>query len=204
MDSKIILASASPRRRELLKLCVNDFVVLAAEIDEKRIETAILKEPEENFMDTAQKLVKELALRKAMVVQRLNRKALVIGADTVVVLDDEILGKPFDLPDAYNMIKKLAGKTHYVLTGVAICYNGIHDQFVSESRIRFYDWDEQMKREVSAYVESGKAMDKAGGYGIQEEAGLWVKSIKGDYNNIVGLPVAKLNKHLYQILHHDD
>lgn len=200
MNPKIILASQSPRRRELLELVTKDFEIQAAQIDEKRIENTILQSRDDDFMVTSKKLVLELASRKAEVIQKINRNALVIGADTVVVLNEEILGKPIDEVDAYNMIKKLAGNTHHVITGVSIKFGAIEDRFVSVSKIKFYKWSQQMKREVSAYAASGKANDKAGAYGIQEEAGLWVKWIKGDYNNIVGLPVAKLNKRLNKLL----
>lgn len=200
MKPKIILASQSPRRRELLELITKDFEIQVPEIDEKRIETAILQKRGDDFLVTAKKLVLELASRKATIIQMINRNALVIGADTVVVLNDEILGKPIDEVDAYRMIKQLAGNTHHVLTGVCIKYGKVEERFVSVSQIKFYEWDQQMQREVAAYVSSGKANDKAGGYGIQEEAGLWVKSIKGDYNNIVGLPIAKLNKRLNKLM----
>lgn len=200
MKPKIILASQSPRRRELLKLVTENFEIQAAEIDEKRIENEILQNREDDFLVTSKRLVLELASRKTAVVQKINKKALVIGADTIVVLNDKILGKPVDEVDAYNMIKQLSGNTHYVLTGVSIRFEGIEDRFVSVSQIKFYKWNQQMKREVSAYAASGKANDKAGAYGIQEEAGLWVKWIKGDYNNIVGLPIAKLNKRLQKML----
>ncbi|HEY5557977.1 Maf family protein [Acetobacterium sp.] len=200
MKPKIILASQSPRRRELLELVTKDFEIQVPEIDEKRIENAILQNRDDDFLITAKKLVLELASRKATIIQKINRNALVIGADTVVVLNDKILGKPIDEVDAYNMIKQLSGNTHQVLTGVSIRYGKVEDQFVSVSQIKFYEWNEQMQREVADYVSSGKANDKAGGYGIQEEAGLWVKWIKGDYNNIVGLPIAKLNKRLNRLL----
>ncbi|MCG2729451.1 MAG: Maf family protein [Acetobacterium sp.] len=200
MNPKIILASQSPRRRELLKLVTKNFEIQAAEIDEKRIENEILQNRDDDFLVTSKKLVLELASRKAEVIQKINKKALVIGADTSVVLNDKILGKPVDEVDAYNMIKQLSGNTHYVLTGVSIRFGGVEDRFVSVSQIKFYKWNQQMKREVSAYAASGKANDKAGAYGIQEEAGLWVKWIRGDYNNIVGLPIAKLNKRLQKML----
>lgn len=200
MKPKIILASQSPRRRELLELVTKDFEIQVPEIDEKRIENAILQNRDDDFLVTAKKLVLELSSRKAAVIQRINRDALVIGADTVVVLNDKILGKPIDEIDAYNMIKQLSGNTHQVLTGVSIRYGKVEDQFVSVSQIKFYEWNEQMRREVADYASSGKANDKAGGYGIQEEAGLWVKWIKGDYNNIVGLPIAKLNRRLNRLL----
>ncbi|WP_041668713.1 Maf family protein [Acetobacterium woodii] len=200
MKPKIILASQSPRREELLKRVVKEFETQAAAIDEKRIEQIILNNSADDFMMTVKTLVMELASRKAKVIQKINRRALVIGADTIVILDNQILGKPEDEIEAYQMIKKLAGNTHQVLTGVSIRYGNIEDCFVSVSKIKFYEWDHQMQYEAAAYVESGKAMDKAGAYGIQEEAGLWVKWIKGDYNNIVGLPIAKLNKRLNKLL----
>ncbi|WP_373482704.1 nucleoside triphosphate pyrophosphatase [Acetobacterium sp.] len=205
MQPKIILASQSPRRRELFKLVVKnhgikDFIIQAAEIDEKRIEAEILANSDGDFQGTVKKLVGELAARKARVVQKLNPRALIVGADTIVVLDDQILGKPADEMEAYKMIKQLAGNTHQVLTGVSIRYRDREERFVATSTIKFYQWDHQMRREVADYVASGKAMDKAGAYGIQEEAGLWVKWIKGDCNNIVGLPIAKLNKRLGKML----
>lgn len=200
MKPKIILASQSPRRRELLELVTKDFEIQVPEIDEKRIENALLQNRDDDFLVTAKKLVLELSSRKAAVIQKINRDALVIGADTVVVLNDKILGKPIDEVDAYNMIKQLSGNIHQVLTGVSIRYGKVEDQFVSVSQIKFYEWNEQMRREVADYASSGKANDKAGGYGIQEEAGLWVKWIKGDYNNIVGLPIAKLNRRLNRLL----
>jgi len=205
LQPKIILASQSPRRRELFKLVLNshgikDFIIQAAEIDEKRIEAEILANSDGDFQDAVNKLVEELASRKARVVQKINPRTLVVGADTIVVLDEQILGKPADEMAAYNMIKQLSGNTHQVLTGVSIRYRDQEERFVTTSTIKFYQWDHQMQREVADYVASGKAMDKAGAYGIQEEAGLWVKWIKGDYNNIVGLPIAKLNKRLSRML----
>ncbi|WP_186843767.1 Maf family protein [Acetobacterium tundrae] len=200
MNPKIILASQSPRRRELLELAVKDFEIKVADIDEKKIEMDILKNQDGDFLAAAKKLVLELSLRKAQEIQKDNQEALVIGADTVVVLNDQILGKPMDEDDAYRMIKILSGNTHRVLTGVSIKFGNLEEQFVSVSKIKFFSWNKQMKREVRAYVASGKAMDKAGAYGIQEEAGLWVKWIKGDYNNIVGLPIAQLNKRLNKLM----
>lgn len=205
MQPQIILASQSPRRRELFKLVlssygINEFSIQAAEIDEKRIEAEILEKCDGDFQETVKKLAVELATRKAQVIQKLNPRALVVGADTMVVLGDQILGKPADEMAAYQMIKALAGNTHQVLTGVSIRYRNQEERFVTTSTIRFYPWDHQMQRQVADYVASSKAMDKAGAYGIQEEAGLWVKWIKGDYNTIVGLPIAKLNRRLGKML----
>jgi septum formation protein len=201
LQPEIILASQSPRRRELLGLAVKDYTVIAAEIDEEEIATALLRNRKEDFLETAKQLVMELAAKKAEVIQRDKPEALVIGADTVVVFNESILGKPRDHKEAYNMIRQLSGNIHQVLTGVCIKFRLQEDRFVSVSQIRFYPWDEQMEREVRAYVASGKANDKAGAYGIQEEAGLWVESITGDYNNIVGLPIAELNKRLKKLLY---
>ena len=201
MQPEIILASQSPRRRELLGLAVKDYTVIAAEIDEEEIAMALLRNRKEDFLETAKQLVMELAAKKAEVIQRDKPEALVIGADTVVVFNESILGKPRDHKEAYNMIRQLSGNIHQVLTGVCIKFRLQEDRFAAVSQIRFYPWDEQMEREVRAYVASGKANDKAGAYGIQEEAGLWVESITGDYNNIVGLPIAELNKRLKKLLY---
>jgi septum formation protein len=194
LNPKIILASKSPRRQELLKLFVNEFDVIPAQVDEKRIAEKIMKTSKKGFAMDVKNLVLELADSKAEAVHKNFRDALVIGADTVVVSDGKILGKPSSNDDAFDMIRSLAGKTHIVITGVCLKYGFSEDSFVSVSKVRFYKWNEQMEVEVNNYIKSGKAMDKAGGYGIQEEAGLWVKWIKGDYNNIVGLPVSKLNR----------
>ena len=201
MGPKIILASQSPRRSELLSLCIKDFAVQAADIDEKAIEERILSEArQETFLDTATELVETLAREKAAVIHNENREAIVIGSDTVVVLDGKILGKPVDETDAYAMLRVMAGKTHSVLTGVSILWGEKEESFASETKVSFFDWDDRMAEEVKAYVASGKPMDKAGAYGIQEEAALWVSGIEGDYNTIVGFPVALVDKAIHRLL----
>ncbi|PTQ81105.1 MAF protein [Trichococcus patagoniensis] len=201
MDPKIILASQSPRRSELLSLCIKDFAVQVADIDEKAIEERILAEAEqEMFIDTAAELVETLAREKAAVIHSDNRAAMVIGSDTVVVLDEKILGKPVDEADAYAMLRAMAGKTHSVLTGVSILWGEKEVTFASETKVSFFEWDDRMDEEVQAYVASGRPMDKAGAYGIQEEAALWVSGIEGDYNTIVGLPVALVDKAIHRLL----
>ena len=201
MDLKIILASQSPRRNELLSLCIKDFAVQAADIDEKAIEERILAAAGQGtFLDTATELVETLAREKAAVIHRENSEAMVIGSDTVVVLDEKILGKPVDEADAYAMLRALAGKTHSVLTGVSILWGEKEETFASETKVSFFEWDDRMEAEVKAYVASGKPMDKAGAYGIQEEAALWVSGIEGDYNTIVGLPVALVDKAIHRLL----
>lgn len=201
MDPNIILASQSPRRSELLALCIKDFAVQAADIDEKAIEERVLSEAgQETFQDTATELVETLAREKAAVIHRENREAMVIGSDTVVVLDEKILGKPVDEADAYAMLRTMAGKTHSVLTGVSILWGEKEETFASETKVSFFEWDDRMAEEVKEYVASGKPMDKAGAYGIQEEAALWVSGIEGDYNTIVGFPVALVDKAIHRLL----
>ncbi|WKY45210.1 Maf family protein [Eubacteriaceae bacterium ES2] len=197
MSKQVILASQSPRRQELMKFITSNFIVEAPHVDEKKIEDCLLKRCKPS-RKTAKKLVAELSFEKAMAVYKNHPDHLVIGADTVVVLGNEVLGKPGNKKEAVLMLKKLFGKTHLVMTGVTIIDEGSYEQFVSSSSIRFYNWTNMMKQAVIAYVESGKPMDKAGAYGIQEEAGLFVKWIKGDYNNIVGLPVGQLNRRIYK------
>ncbi|SYZ77389.1 Maf family nucleotide pyrophosphatase [Trichococcus shcherbakoviae] len=201
MDLKIILASQSPRRSELLSLCIKEFAVQAADINEKAIEERILAEAGQGtFLDTATELVETLAREKAAVIHRENSEAMVIGSDTVVVLDEKILGKPVDEADAYAMLRALAGKTHSVLTGVSILWGEKEETFASETKVSFFEWDDRMAKEVKSYVSSGKPMDKAGSYGIQEEAALWVSGIEGDYNTIVGFPIALVDKAIHRLL----
>ena len=201
MNPKIILASQSPRRSELLSLCLKDFAVQAADIDEKVIEERVLAEAGHGtFLDTAKELVETLAREKAAVIHSENREALVIGSDTVVVLDEKILGKPVDEADAYAMLRAMAGKTHSVLTGVSILWGEKETTFASETKVSFFEWDDRMAEEVQAYVASGKPMDKAGAYGIQEEAALWVSGVEGDYNTIVGFPIALVDRAIHRLL----
>jgi len=201
MGPKIILASQSPRRSELLSLCIKDFAVQAADIDEKAVEERVLAEAENgSFLDTAKELVETLAREKAAVIHRENKEALVIGSDTVVVLDEKILGKPIDEADAGAMLRAMAGKTHSVLTGVSILWGEKETTFASETKVSFFEWDDRMEAEVRAYVASGKPMDKAGAYGIQEEAALWVSGVEGDYNTIVGFPIALVDRAIHRLL----
>lgn len=182
---KIILASNSPRRRELMEKAGLSFRVIPAECEEA---VASGTPPEE--------VVASLALQKARWVadnktDGFDRDTLVIGADTVVAVGDEILGKPASREDAFSMLKTLSGKEHSVYTGVAVIYldTGREESFVSCTRVFFYDLTDE---EINAYIDTKEPFDKAGAYGIQGRGGLLVKSISGDYNNVVGLPVAEL------------
>ena len=198
-EKKLILASGSPRRRELLALIQENFEVIPSHVDEKAMEEKIFKDRTNSFEEKVEMLVKQLSLGKARQVAGRFPGAMVIGADTVVVHEGKVLGKPENNAEAFEMIRSLAGQIHRVMTGVAVCWNGKENVFISQTKVCFLPWDEQMKREVESYVKDGHPMDKAGGYGIQETAGLWVDWIDGDYFNVVGLPVVKLNKVMEQM-----
>ena len=172
---KIILASASPRRKELLTTAGVEFEVLVSEADETIPEGTALKDA---AMMTAEK--------KALAVAE-NRDGIVIGADTIVVIDDKILGKPKDEADAFGMLRLLSGREHEVITGVCITDGEKTEKFAQVSKVRFYDLTDD---EITAYVATKEPMDKAGAYGIQGKGCVLVESIEGDYFNIVGLPVA--------------
>ena len=186
----IILASASPRRKEILEGLGVPFRVLSSDADEE----CDLKDPAA--------FVKELASRKGQAVYSLlcktegveaARRAVILSADTVVVCDGEILGKPCDYEDACRMIRKLSGKAHVVLTGIGVTVGGITH---TEAEATCVHVDAIPEAEVLAYVDSGEPMDKAGGYGIQGLFSKWISGIEGCYFNVVGLPVNRLN-HLY-------
>lgn len=182
----IILASASPRRRELMRQAGIPFEVIISEEEE------VIKEEE------PYQAVQHLATVKAKAVaRRVERDALIIGADTVVALDGKILGKPIDEQDAVSMLEALQGRIHQVYTGVALVSRRGENQrmhvFYERTEVSMYPMSRQ---EISDYVATGEPMDKAGAYGIQGRAGIFVKGIQGDYNNVVGLPIARLYREL--------
>ncbi len=182
--NKFILASASPRRKELLSGMGIDFEVIVSEADE----SSVTKELEPELY------VQELAMLKAAAVareQKKNKHALIIGADTVVTLDGEILGKPKDEADAENMLKRLSGRTHEVYTGY--CVIRVKDGFsvcaAVKTEVKFKEINDD---KIRSYIATGEPMDKAGAYGIQGLGGLLIEKINGDYANVVGLPVSAL------------
>lgn len=180
MSMRIILASASPRRRELLEsLNVRNLEIIPA----RGVE---LPHPELTPME----LVRELARAKSLEVAAGNPDAVVIGADTVVTLDGAVLGKPASESDAGRMLTILSGRSHEVLTGVSVVKNGGAAQsFVERTVVHFRDLT---RDEINAYIESGEPLDKAGAYGIQGLGRLFVTGIEGDYFNVMGLPVCRL------------
>ena len=180
---KLVLASKSPRRSEILKNAGIDFTVRVADADETIPDGT---KPED--------AVVFLAARKAMAVKR-EPDEVVLGADTVVVLDDKILGKPKDRNDAFNMIKMLSGRVHSVFTGVCAIGDGISLTFAEETKVEFYPLSD---KEINDYINTNEPYDKAGAYGIQGLASKFIRGIQGDYFNVVGLPVSSVYKKIIE------
>lgn len=178
----IILASASPRRSELMTLAGFRFDVICADIDEIVPEKAL-----------PQEVVMSLALQKAQAVAKDHRKSAVVGSDTVVALDGKILGKPRSEKEAAEMLRSLSGRIHKVYTGVAIVCGEKVTSFFEETEVEFYPLTDQ---EILDYVATGEPMDKAGAYGIQGRGAVLVKRINGDYFNVMGLPISKVYREL--------
>lgn len=179
---KIILASASPRRKELMELAGYDFEVICADIVEVVPEEAM-----------PQDVVMSLALQKAQAVAAEHKEAVVIGSDTVVALDGKILGKPHSEQEACEMLRSLSGRTHKVFTGVAIVCGGKVKNFFDETDVEFYSLGDD---EIKKYVATGEPTDKAGAYGIQGKGSVLVKRINGDFFSVMGLPIAKLYREM--------
>jgi septum formation protein len=185
----IVLASSSPRRKELLKNLNINFKVIPSDIEEDMIPN---EKPEIMAM--------RLAFTKALDIANKNQNSTVIGADTIVVLNDNVLGKPKDENDAFNMLKNLSNTYHQVITGISVINlseeKKIVDYVVSDVKFKKID-DEKIKR----YIDTKEPLDKAGAYGIQGYGSLLVEEIKGDYFNIVGLPISKLDEILLKYFH---
>ena len=176
---KIILASGSPRRRQLLELANIPHEVVVSDVDETI-------EGEPMFQ------VHELALRKNKAVQPLvSEDAIIISADTLVYVDGEVLGKPTNADEAFQMLKKLQGKPHKVYTGVALfcTKDGVMDSFVTNADVFFRTLSDE---EIRAYIATGEPFDKAGAYGIQERGAVLVEKVVGDFYTVVGLPISSV------------
>ena len=182
-DKKVILASASPRRQELIKLIFDSVEILPADCDETLPEGIGAREAVEYLSK-----IKNEASAKLT-----EKENIVISADTVVSVDNEILGKPVDKEDARRMISLLSGKVHQVYTGVTISLNGKAKTFSEKTDVEFFDLTEE---EIEEYISSKEPYDKAGAYGIQGKAGLLIKGINGDYYNVVGFPIARLKREI--------
>lgn len=181
----VILASQSPRRQELLHWLMDDFEIQPADINEDVKDQYAPKD-----------YVMEMARQKAAVVAEEHSKALVIASDTVVVLDNQILGKPKDREEAFGMLKGMSGGSHLVYTSVVLRKEDRLIEELSSAIVTFYDLTDD---EINRYLDSDDYKDKAGAYGIQNGAGVFVEKIEGDYYSIVGFPVGLVNQMLKKI-----
>jgi septum formation protein len=173
----LILASQSPRRAELLTRLGLRFEIVPAEIDETYID-------HEMPADHAERL----ARGKAIAISRRFPDALVLGSDTIVIVDADVLGKPADAADAVRMLRRLAGREHEVITGVAVATDGTVHSAIERVAVRFRGLDPE---EIDRYVATGEPLDKAGAYGIQGIGSALVESIQGDYFAVMGLPIVR-------------
>ena len=172
---RLVLASASPRRRELLESAGIDFDVAPIELDESR-----------RLGEAPRAYVERLAREKAEAIARRRPDAIVLGADTAVVVDDTVLGKPIDAADAARMLRQLSGRAHEVMTGVAVVSGGLTVSRVARTIVWFA---ELTPEEILAYIATGEPADKAGAYAIQGRAAPFVTRTEGSYSNVVGLPM---------------
>lgn len=181
----LILASSSPRRKELLENLQLNFEVSSSDVDESY-----------NPELSPEEVVMELALRKASHISTNHPSSFIIGSDTVVVADGKILGKPNNHSEAFDMLTTLAGKTHSVYTGVAIVGPESTVKFYEKTDVVFWELTDE---EINSYINTGESFDKAGGYGIQGFGSILVKEIKGDYFAVVGLPVSRTIRELKKL-----
>ena len=175
---QLILASGSPRRKELLALVTPDFTVKVSDVDESAITAP-----------TPAGLAKALARAKCLAVAETEPEALVLGSDTVVEFEGEVFGKPKNRQDAQRMLQALSGKRHYVHTGVCMAQGDHIENFVVSSAADFFPIEEA---DLQGYIDTKEPYDKAGGYAIQGHAAVWCKGIEGCYYNIMGLPVSQV------------
>lgn len=200
--SRIILASASPRRKELLEQIGLEFEICPAKgeeiMTETKPQTVVLELSRQKAEEVAAQIVAYNETHKELVTPE---DILVIGADTIVAYGTKILGKPKDEQNAVETLTMLSGKTHQVYTGVTLVLidksgrTGEHS-FAEKTDVSFYPLD---KVEIARYVKGGEPLDKAGSYGIQGAFAIYIREIHGDYNNVVGLPLARLYQELKQI-----
>ena len=181
---ELILASQSPRRRELLGLFRLPFVIRVADIDETMDETA-----------SAYDEVARVSREKALAVSR-GEDDVVIAADTIVVCQGKVLGKPHSPEEAVQMLSLLSGRDHQVMTGMTVLRG---EKAISCTEVTDIHFRELSQKEIDAYIATGEPMDKAGAYGIQGGAALFAEKMVGDYYNVMGLPVCKLHRMLTQL-----
>lgn len=181
----VVLASQSPRRREILSLCGIPFFVHAAKIDE--------------IFDSSlpiEKATEQLAVQKATAVQKIFPEKIILGADTIVSVDGKVLGKPRDPEDAFSMLSLLSGRSHQVVTGVCLLSPRRKSVFSQISKVCFFPLQPE---EIREYIKTQEPMDKAGAYGIQGKGALFIEEIQGDFFSIMGLPVASLYREIKKL-----
>ena len=205
--SRIILASKSPRRFELLSMTGLSFEVRDAHVDEDAVFASVMQafassDVRTDMYPVAEKVACAQASAKASAALSdiADDDAVVIGSDTVVVTENEILGKPKDEDDARRMLTLLSGKTHRVYTGVSIQRKKENRSFSAFADVKFHKLDEDQKNLIESYIASGSPMDKAGASGIQDTGSLLIDSISGDYYAVVGLPVARVYRELLDFI----
>ena len=181
----VILASSSPRRKELLKRIISNFEIKVSNIDESI-----------NRPQNVSEIPYELAYRKAKEIAKDHYNDVVIGSDTIVAINNEVLEKPVDEKDAYRMLKLLNNNTHEVISGIAILYQDKEIRYIEKSFVTFNNLTD---KEILDYIATKDPLDKAGAYGIQNEYINLVKEFSGEYENIVGLPLIRLEKELKNI-----
>ncbi|NYF25013.1 nucleoside triphosphate pyrophosphatase [Sporosarcina sp. JAI121] len=186
INKPVILASASPRRKEILNLLGFPFRVVPSNVSE------VMDVENGDFKEYARKL----AALKTSAVADDEPGSIVIGADTIVVHEGKLYSKPESKEQATAFLKELSGETHTVITGVGLSIDGVIRTFSVETKVTFRQLDDVL---IDAYVESGDPMDKAGGYGIQTAGSLLVEKIDGDYYNVMGLPISKLTEHMRRL-----
>ncbi|MGM0123067.1 septum formation protein Maf [Enterococcus sp. AZ194] len=182
---KIILASQSPRRKELLGQLVDSFEVMPADIDETI-----------NEADRPKEYVARMAELKAEEIAKNHADALVIACDTIVALDNEILGKPTSRDEAFGMLKRMSGRKQNVYTAVVLRHGEQVCRQTVPAEVTFFDLTDE---EINRYLEVGDYADKAGGYGIQGTAGVFVKRVEGDFYSIVGFPIGVVYRMLKEM-----
>jgi septum formation protein len=185
----IYLASKSPRRRKLLKQINIKFKIISVEIDEQRRKN-----------ETPDRMVKRLSLEKLNKARQIIKRGIIITADTIVVLNGNIIGKPKDKKDAEKILHKLSGKTHRVYTGFTI-YNSVKNISITNYEKSFVTFRVLNSKEIKNYIATGSPLDKAGAYGIQDDFGaVFIKKINGCYYNVVGLPLPKVYEALLKVI----
>ena len=184
---KIILASKSSRRKQLLSRILDDFKIINSYLDESKIK-----------IDDPAKYCRNLSYLKAKTVSKNFKNDIIIGADTIVFLNNTILGKPKDYNEAFNMLKRLSGQTHTVFTGVTILSinNKVNINFSEKTNVTFYDISDN---QIDWYIKNNNPYDKAGSYGIQDGSQLFVKTINGNYENVIGLPISKIYRYFIEL-----